>query len=191
MRAVLPELVRILDLRSIIDMPVGDYTYMRHVMTSTKSRDLSFIGLDLVSALVDTLSTRFREPGRVEFMQFDMSIQTLWPADLVILRDILFHFDPQRGLDVLKMINKSGAKYLLTTFFPNEHNADYFTDHVKQTSAVGIVKKFHPGKAFSSFYRINLMEEPFNLPPPLMVIGHDGNSNENGHRVVGLWRLPL
>ena len=46
-----------------------------------------------------------------------------------------------------------------------------------------------------SFLCINLEDEPFCLPPPLLAIGRDGEfqfgADKPETRIVGLWRLPL
>ena len=195
-RHVLPALISGLGIRTIIDAPCGDFGYMRHVLSSPQvaGRNISYVGVDLVHPLVAALNQRFREPGRVEFMPLDFMRQELWPADLLIVRDVLFHFDLNRSLKALQRINRSGAKFLLTTFYPKSRNNDFFAAGAVQWSdprAGTINRKFVQGSGFSSFYRINLLDAPFHLPPPLLSIGHDGNELEFNDRVVGLWQLPL
>ena len=178
-RAVLPTLIRLLGVRSILDTPCGDFSYMRHVLASPllAGFNLSYVGVDIVLPLIVKLRQRFASSGRINFVHLDFMKQALWPADLLIVRDVLFHFDPRRVLKALKIFDRSGAKYLLTTMFPRRRNAIS-------------LKSFKAGHGFSSFYSINLLDEPFNLPPPLLAIGYDGDRAEID-RVVGLWRLPL
>ena len=97
--------------------------------------------------------------------QFDLSTQVLWPADLCIVRDVLFHFDPTRALNVLRRINASGCKYFLATTFPQY---DPMTN-VKRAS------RFHAGRGFGSFAPWDLQGAPFHLVPPLLLIGYDGD----------------
>ena len=56
-------------------------------------------------------------------------------------------------------------------------------------------RAFSPGRGFGSFWRINLEDQPFCLPPPLLAIGRDGEfqfgADKPETRIVGLWRLPL
>lgn len=178
-RAVLPFLIESLDIRSIVDVPVGDFHYMRTIIKPHDSifrrRDVQYVGLDIVNPLVQALNCHYGEPGRIDFMTFDFSQQMLWPADLVIVRDVLIHFDVDRAQAVLKKLDQSGAKYLLTTYFPGNLNNES--------------QPFVPGKGFRSVRRINLQAPPFSFPPPLIAIGHDGNPD--AHRVMGLWKLPL
>ena len=83
---------------------------------------------------------------------------------------------------MLRRIDRSGSKWLLTTTHPRTVNAE-------------AQRAFHPGRGFGSFWRINLEDQPFCLPPPLLAIGHDGEiqfgADKPETRIVGLWRLPL
>ena len=80
---------------------------------------------------------------------------------------------------MLRNINRSGARYLLSTSFPRTNN----------TRAR---RHFRAGAAFSSFWPVNLQDAPFHLPRPLLAVGKDGAGNaRDGQRVLGLWPLPL
>mmetsp|Transcript_13092 Transcript_13092/g.52433 ORF Transcript_13092/g.52433 Transcript_13092/m.52433 type:complete len:163 (-) Transcript_13092:38-526(-) len=154
---------------------------MRTLVNATPAmRRASYWGGDIVRPLTAALDAAFGEPQRVGFGSFDLALQTLWPVDIVIVRDVLFHFSPERGLDVLRRVDASGARFLLTTYFPGEDNA----------------KSRHRfdggGHGFASFWHLNLLDPPFSLPPPLLNIGFDGRAGpEYRTRVMGLWRLPL
>mmetsp|Transcript_6662 Transcript_6662/g.15263 ORF Transcript_6662/g.15263 Transcript_6662/m.15263 type:complete len:233 (+) Transcript_6662:408-1106(+) len=178
-RAVLPALIDLLKIKTIVDLPCGDFTYMRSIIkpegSSFRKQNTSYVGLDISPSLVKALSTLFGEPNKIAFMTFDMSRQILWPADLVVVRDVLFHFDMERGLDVLRNIQKSGSKFLLSTYFPGKTNSP---------------KGFNKGRGFQSFHHINLEAPPYNLSKPLLAIGFDGE-RANPPRVMGLWRFPL
>ena len=188
-RAVLPRLMTLLGVRTVIDVPCGDFSYMDKVLADPLAPpELDYVGMDIVESLVHSLQQRYGTVigGRpdspsarsVTFMRFDLSTQRLWPVDLLIVRDVLFHFSSSRADDVLRNnINRSGAKYLLSTYYPLGSNA---------RSALS----FRSGFGFRSFWKINLEDAPFNLPPPLVAIGRDGRASERG-RVMGLWRLPF
>ena len=87
------------------------------------------------------------------------------------LRDVLFHFDAKRANAVLRRVGESGCRFALVTYFPRVLNRD-------------VVHKFHAGRGFSSYASWNFELAPFELPPPLLSIGRDGNRPD---RVVGLW----
>jgi hypothetical protein len=180
-RTALPVLINTFGIRSIIDVPCGDFNYMRAVLRSEALRaGVAYTGLDIVSSLINVLRTSYSDPKshaphNLSFGRFDLSTQYLWPADLLIVRDILFHFDMKRVLEVLDRIDESGCRYALITYFP--------THKASASNA-----KFRAGRGFSSYASWNLEDEPFRLPPPLLAIGRDGGSSD---RVMGLWRCPL
>jgi hypothetical protein len=176
-RTAMPHLVELLEIKTIFDVPCGDFNYFRDILKDLRMASVHYIGADIVQFLVDALNREFYQPNRVEFMRFDLSLQALWPVDLVVVRDILFHFNAQRALDVLRNVNQSGAKFLLTTYFPDSHTNEHQDRH------------FKPGRGFGSYMKLNLEDAPFSLRPPMVAIGHD---SEHLHdRVLGLWRLPL
>ena len=116
---------------------------------------LEYFGLDIVAPLIANLRSAYANDKwgpdgatTVNFFKFDIAEQTLWPVDVVIVRDVLFHFDSARGLQVLRNINRSGARYLLSTSFPRTNN----------TRAR---RHFRAGAAFSSFWPVNLQDAPF------------------------------
>ena len=129
-------------------------------------------------------------PGRrqaapaVDFRHFDITRDKLWAADLVVVRDLLFHFEARLVWQVLSRLDASGSTYLLTT----SYDAARFRNNVSAAA-------YRAGRGFSSFWKINLQDEPFSLPPPLLAIGRDGNpptaARPTGDRYVGLWKLPL
>mmetsp|Transcript_10760 Transcript_10760/g.43538 ORF Transcript_10760/g.43538 Transcript_10760/m.43538 type:complete len:241 (-) Transcript_10760:67-789(-) len=180
-RATLPRLVEMINATTLVDVPCGDFNWMRTLVNATPGmRNLTYWGGDIVRPLVEALNSVFGEPasGRVAFGAFDLATQTLWPVDIVMVRDVLFHFPPERGLDVLRRIDASGSRFLLTTYFPGFENARS-------------VAAYNPGRGFGSFWRVNLLDAPFNLPPPLLNVGYDGQDGARENRVMGLWRLPL
>ena len=189
LRAALPSVLRWLGAKSVADAPVGDFNYMREVLSSAETPALEYFGLDIVAPLIANLRSAYANDKwgpdgatTVNFFKFDIAEQTLWPVDVVIVRDVLFHFSPERALEVLRRIDRSGSKWLLTTTHPRTVNAE-------------AQRAFHPGRGFGSFWRINLEDQPFCLPPPLLAIGRDGEfqfgTDKPETRIVGLWRLPL
>ena len=174
---------------------------------------IHYTGMDIVTSLVQKLQSLFgsRKGGdmstskarqHISFKRFDISIQYLWPVDLVVVRDILFHFEIGRAVSVLRRIGISGCRYaLITTFL--------------QTNNMIAARKYRAGRGFSScmlwesnmqncasFFvptliwglcatmpsadaSWNLQGQPFALPPPLLAVHGDG---KRADRVMGLWR---
>ena len=176
---------------------------MRELLSSTalRARRLHYVGGDLVSRLVARLDSLYADGERVRFVRFDVSAQTLWPVDLVIMRDLLFHFSKERALGVLRRINRSGARYLLTTTNPSARNSE--TCEVEYNATTGAHaqplphhcrRRFVAGLGFKGSnvaWPINLQQAPFNLGEPIAAFGLDGYARWDSQRVMGLWRLPL
>ena len=74
---------------------------MRELVNTTQFRGLErYYGADVVPGLVGALRAAFAfdEGARVvDFLQFDLMAQPLFPVDLLIIRDILFHFRTRRA----------------------------------------------------------------------------------------------
>ena len=187
-RTALPVLLGLLGVRSIIDVPCGDFNYMRSVLTAPPTPpQLVYQGMDIVTTLVEQLQAAYgTEQGhavsgnakhhRISFARFDLSLEYLWPADLVVIRDVLFHFSASRVNEVRRRIALSGCRFALVTYFPRGNN--------KRS-----LSKFHPGHGFSSYASWNFEAEPFGLPPPLLTVGNDGPPcRGDGCRVMGLWQ---
>ena len=104
---------------------------MREVLSSAETPALEYFGLDIVAPLIANLRSAYATDKwgpdgatTVNFFKFDIAEQTLWPVDVVIVRDVLFHFSPERALEVLRRIDRSGSKWLLTTTHPRTVNAE-------------------------------------------------------------------
>jgi len=178
-RTVLPVLLALLKVRTMIDVPCGDFNYMRAVLNANATpHGIAYHGMDIVTTLVQQLEATFGTASashkmrhHISFSRFDLASEYLWPVDLVIVRDILFHFTAERANDVLRRVGESGCRFALVTYFPRVHN---------NVAA----RKYQAGKGFSSYASWNLEQAPFALPPPLLSIGWDG---ARADRVVGLW----
>ena len=122
-RTVLPVLLSLMRVRTVLDVPCGDFNYMREVLSAAATPPgIVYQGLDIVSSLVAELQATFGTPSerpngpsphRISFGRFDLALEYLWPADLVVVRDVLFHFSAERAAMVLRRIAASGCRYAL------------------------------------------------------------------------------
>jgi len=143
-RAVLPDLLRQYHIRTLVDLPCGDFYWMR-----TLELDLDlYIGLDIVESLVRHNQEHFSRKGR-EFRIFNAIDEIVPACDLVFSRDMLVHFSNEHILATLRRVAQSQATYLLTTHF----------------NASGMTNK---DIATGCWRPINLEMAPFNLPAPLL-----------------------
>ena len=110
-RAALPELVRDLELKSMLDVPCGDYHWMSKVELGT-----AYIGGDLLAELVE--SNRAKYPG-VDFRVVDLLRGALPKSDAVFCRDCLVHLSLRDVDRAIANVRGSGARYLIATTFPH------------------------------------------------------------------------
>ncbi len=142
LRDGLPLLWRDLGIRSMLDVPCGDFAWMRHVDLS----GITYIGGDVVDALVESNRRKYRSPG-IEFRRINLIADTLPKTDLVFCRDCLVHFSLEHIYRSLANIKASGARWLMTTHFPETgRNIDIVTG------------QWRP---------LDLEKAPFNFPPPV------------------------
>lgn len=141
-RGYLPDLLRRLGVRTLLDIPCGDFHWMRTVDLELDR----YIGADIVPELVASLQERYGSDRR-EFRVLDATSDPLPMADAILSRHCLIHLSNRRATAALDNFRRSGARWLLTTSFTDcERNVDIET---------------------GSFRPINLQLAPFNLPRPV------------------------
>jgi len=162
-RARLPALLHELGVKTMLDVPCGDFFWMK-----TLDLDVDYTGADIVDALVERNAHRYGTARR-RFVQLNLQADPLPQVDLVFCRDCLVHF-PTRGVAAaLANIKRSGSTYLLTTTF-DERTVN---DDIR-------VARWRP---------LNLERAPFRLPPPLRVIDEECPEAEFRDKRLGLWRI--
>jgi hypothetical protein len=120
LRREIPLMLSEIGARSILDVPCGDFRWMSEV----NLRECSYIGADIVEALVASNNERFGSDTR-RFLQLDLTADTLPHADLVLIRDCLVHLSYRNIMRALENVKRSGATWLLTTnFLRIESNRD-------------------------------------------------------------------
>jgi len=107
------------DVRSIVDVGCGDLTWMSNIDAVTNG-DVNYVGYDIVPALVD--EHRLLPWG--EFRLGDVTAPGFRvEADLVIVKDVLFHLEDHQIDAALGNLAGSAWSYLLLTSTENESNA--------------------------------------------------------------------
>jgi hypothetical protein len=164
LRAALPELCRRRKIRSLLDVPCGDWCWM----ASVDLAGIEYTGGDLLEELVEENQRVFGGPGR-RFQRLDLTASVLPGADLLLCRDCLVHLSAADVSRALANIRRSDISYLLATTFPAEpENREIVT---------------------GDWRPVNLEARPFSLPPPLELIVE--RCTEAGGRFpdksLGLW----
>ena len=88
LRNHLPELLKYYHVNRLLDAPCGDFNWMRHVIPSL---DIEYFGGDIVNDLVKENQLKFGGEENVTFIQIDICNDPLPVADMMIVRDCLFH----------------------------------------------------------------------------------------------------
>ena len=155
------------EIRSILDIPCGDFNWMRHLNLS----NIKYVGADIVEEMVRK-NQQFYGRNGILFQTLDITKDSLPTCDLIINRDCLVHFSNELIFASLKNMMESKATFLMTTTFPDhQNNVDIITGNWRP---------------------INLTLPPFNLPQPMYVIEENTieHSLQNLNRkILGVWKI--
>lgn len=113
LRAELPDALRELDVKVLLDAPCGDFAWMQHVDLS----GIEYIGGDIVPTIVAEDHRRYGSPTR-RFIELDLTRDALPDADLLLCRDCLVHLSFANIRAVLANVARSQIRYVLMTSFP-------------------------------------------------------------------------
>lgn len=166
LRPQLPPLFAELGVKSIVDVPCGDFFWMSHVDLA----GIDYLGGDIVPDLIAANQDAHARPN-VRFAVIDLITGPIPKADLLFVRDCLVHLSHAHVMAALQNIRASGSTYLLTTLFPETPvNNDIVT---------------------GQWRALDLTKAPFNLPAPLRLID-EGAAEIRGQRqgkMLGLWKV--
>ena len=112
LREALPELFEKYKIKRVLDAPCGDFYWMKEVLKDQPG--LSYVGGDIVEELVEKNRSKFSSP-QISFEVLDITKSVLPTADLIIVRDCLFHLGYADIKLFLENLSRSRIKYLLTT----------------------------------------------------------------------------
>lgn len=142
-REFLPKIIRKYDIRSMVDAPCGDFNWMRLVLPDV---DVSYAGFDIVEPVIRENQRRYAG-ARVRFETADICADPLPAADLLMVRDCLFHLS-FRDIDrFLRNIRRVEYRFLLTS------------THLIESEATNL--DIESG----DFRLIDLFDAPFGFPP--------------------------
>jgi len=122
------------NIESIIDIGCGDLTWMP--LTET-FKTKTYTGVDIVQTLIDSHSMKYTQHT---FLCIDAVTQDIPYADVICIRDVLFHLSIE---DIKILLEKLKCKYLFVTSCRNDINDNIFDQYY--------------------YHKINLTKEPFNM----------------------------
>ena len=164
LRHELPALLAKWSIESMLDVPCGDFYWMKEVNLPLQR----YIGADIVQDVVERNNRLYHGAGRL-FVRLDLTRDRLPQANLIFCRDCLPHFSYELIRRALTNIRTSGAEFLLTTTFPA---------HDENTAIM------------TGWWRpLNLEKAPFCFPPPLAYIHERNPDSRYSDKSLGLWRI--
>ncbi|NOY74297.1 MAG: class I SAM-dependent methyltransferase [Kiritimatiellaeota bacterium] len=163
-RLVLPGILEKHSIRSMLDIPCGDFHWM-----GTLNLDLeTFIAADIVPKIVKENKRQYPE---IDFRVLDICSDSLPKVDLVFCRDCLVHLSLKDAAAAIENIRNSGVAFLMATTFPETWG--------------------NRGTIQGAWRPLNLEKNPFNLTAPIEIVNE--NFTLRGGRYqdksMGLWRL--
>jgi hypothetical protein len=153
-RQKLPLLLKQLEVRTILDIPCGDFFWMKDLPLDVDR----YIGADIVRNLIAANRKKFEARGK-RFIVLDLLSDSLPTVDLILCRDCPARFSHNNIKRALTNMKKSNSRYVLTsTYISRNENPDITT---------------------GSFRPLNLKIAPFRFPNPITIFNDQclyGNS---------------
>ena len=170
-RAALPGLLAEFEIRSMLDIPCGDFHWMQML-----DLDVDYIGADIVRELIEQNQENCTSE-RCRFVHLNLIEDTLPHVDAVFCRECLVHFCHAEVKLAVANIARSGSEYLITSTY---------TDLAENVNI-----------ETGDWRPIDFTKAPFNWPEPLQLV-NDASSPEapppDKNKSIGVWRiadLPL
>jgi len=144
-RKELPRILNKLEIKSLLDIPCGDFHWMKMIDLS----QVMYTGADIVSDLININNKAYKSKN-ISFKVLDLIVDDLPKVDAILVRDCFIHLSEKQIISSIQNIKKSGIKYLITNNFPEfKNNFDIKT---------------------GMFRKVNLTDAPYNLTNPIMEI---------------------
>ncbi|MEY3242936.1 MAG: hypothetical protein RIR11_4375 [Bacteroidota bacterium] len=166
LRAELPTLFQDFGIRSLLDLPCGDFNWMQH----TDLQGIKYFGGDIVEDLVLRNQEEFGNEDR-SFLLLNLLTDDLPDVDCILVRDCLVHFSFAHIQQALDNLKRSKITYLLTTSFPNfSQNEDIQTGYWRP---------------------LNLQKAPCFFPEPLVTINEKCTEVKGAYadKSLCLWKI--
>lgn len=166
LRGEIEKLIKDFEITSILDIPCGDFNWMKLVDID----NCYYIGADIVKPMIET-NNKLYSNININFRKFNAIKDNLPKVDIIICRDLFVHMPIKAIKKVLQNFKKSGSTYLLATTFINTN--------------------FNNDINFGDWRPINLQMPPFSLQPPILVINENCTENNGMYKdkSLGLWKI--
>jgi hypothetical protein len=153
-REGLPNLIKALNVRTLLDAPCGDFNWMKSVVKSVESELDAYVGVDIWKAVVEQNQNLYGGTKNIQFLVSDIVNSSVPKADLIVCRDCLVHLSFQDGLRAIANFKSSGSRFLAATSYWD------ITENVDCTTG--------------SWRKVNLEFPPYSLGSPIASIVERG-----------------
>ena len=170
LRELLPELLESFNVKSILDLPCGDFNWMCNLDLN----EIQYTGGDIVESMIHGLSSKYQSSTR-KFQVIDIARQVPDKYDAIFCRDLFVHLSDKDIIRALRNIKSSGSTYLFTTTF----------------TRLSANKKLPMLKRGVKWRTINLELPPWNFPKPLHTL-NENCTEMNGEymdKSIGVWEV--
>jgi len=159
-RQQIKQLVKDKEIKSVVDVPCGDFNWMKDIVYSFEK----YTGCDIVPEMIQD-NQKFAN-SIISFKELDLTQDGIEipEGDLLIVRDVIGHLPLEGGQKAIANILKSKCKYLLTTTWYSLNDENYHLNHENKDNTVTVEANWDRGAA--AFYPVCLHSKPFNFPKP-------------------------
>ena len=164
LRTAIANLLCRLGIRTLLDIPCGDFNWLSQADLS----GIDYTGADIVVSLISANQAIYGSSGR-RFRHLDLTHDPLPSVDVIFCRDCLVHLSFDNINRALGNMRASGSKLLLaTTFVEIDRNTDIQN---------------------GDWRPLNFQLPPFSFPPPQEVIIEGCTECDGAYRdkALGLW----
>lgn len=152
MRPLLVDLINSLNVESMLDLPCGDFNWMKEIIGELQIKE--YLGGDIIPVMLKENELKYSGMPIVaapRFAYLNMIEDVPPKVDLIFCRDGLVHLSFKNVIKALKNFVASGSTYLITTTFTDK-------------------SRHYPDIDDGGWHPINFQLPPFNFPPPYNII---------------------
>ncbi|GHT61353.1 hypothetical protein FACS189451_03200 [Bacteroidia bacterium] len=163
-RKYLPILWKKYKVKTFLDVPCGDFNWMKVVDKS----EITYIGGDIVQSIINENIKKYQQ-SNISFRILDITRSTIPSVDMIFCKDCLQHLSDENVKKALINFKQSGSKYLLVTSYPlTKKNWDICD---------------------GDYRPLNLKLSPFSLPKPLYEIHENETAHNERDKYMLLYEL--
>lgn len=164
-RKLLPIILKKYNVESFLDLPCGDFLWMKHINLN----GINYIGGDIVDELIINNNKKYKERN-INFRVLNLIDDDLPEVDMILVRDCFIHLSENLILKTIKNLKRSKIKYLLTNNFSG----------------------FSPNQNIKTgtFRRVNFNIAPYHLSQPLEIFEETEHFSETfGSKELVIYKI--